>query len=197
MNNLERPNKEIMPNSKLSIELREIIKNKFSDAENAREYLERLKEGKLTKHENQQSHFCAYFAAIDPVAKEIFAGSHKKAGLWLVNGGHIDEGETLKETLKREIDEEWGLRYEDLDVSEPELLTITEIYNPEKQPCLEHFDVWHFVVVDKNSFNPDKGKMSKEFHENRWLGMEDARKLFIDKNHNEAVDFLEDNLFEK
>lgn len=185
-----------MSESKLAIELKKIIGEKFPSDEMAQKFLERLGQGNLTIDENPQSHFCTYFAAYDPKAKQIFIGHHKKSGLWLVNGGHIDEGETLRETLKREIDEEWGLKYEDFDIGEPQLLTITEIYNPEKQPCRAHYDVWHFVLTDKNTFNPDKNKLIEEFYENRWIGLEEARRLLIkDANHNKALDFIENNLF--
>jgi len=185
-----------MPESKLTIELKGIIERKFSNEEIAQKFLERLKQEDLTIDENPQSHFCVYFAAYDPNARQIFIGHHKKSGLWLANGGHIDKDETLQETLKREIDEEWGLKYKDINVGEPQLLTITEIYNPEKQPCRAHYDVWHFVPVDKNTFNPDKNKLAEEFYENRWISPNEAKKLLIkDVNHNKALDFVENNLF--
>lgn len=185
-----------MPESKLAVELKNIIEKKFSKNEVAQKFLERLEQEKLTINENPQSHLCTYFAAYDPKARQVFIGHHKKAGLWLVNGGHIDEGETLQETLKREIDEEWGLDYENLNISEPQLFTITEIYNPGKQPCRAHYDIWHFVSVDKNTFNPDKDKLAEEFYENRWANLKEARELVIkDINHTKAVDFVENNLF--
>src|SRR6185369_9101284 len=93
----------------LALELEDLIKRKFSSDETALKYLERIKLGNLTKKENPQSHFCTYFAPYDPKAKQVFIGHHKKAGIWLFNGGHVDEGETLRDTLNREIDEEWGL----------------------------------------------------------------------------------------
>lgn len=185
-----------MSESKLAVEIRNHIKGKLYHTESAQKFLNRLGEGKLTIDENPQSHFCVYFAAYDPKAKQIFIGHHKKPGLWLVNGGHIDKNETLQETLRREIDEEWGLKCEDLKIGAPQLLTITEIYNPEKQPCRAHYDIWHFVPIDKNTFKPDKDKLAEEFYENRWVSPEEARKLQIENvNHNKALDYLESNLF--
>lgn len=184
-----------MPESKLEVELKEIIERKFFDVEISKRFIDRLEQGALTKDENPVSHFCVYFSAYDPKAKEIFIGHHKKSGLWLANGGHIDKDETLQETLRREIDEEWGLDYESLDVSEPQLLTIADIYNPEKQSCRSHYDIWHFVRVDKNTFSPDNEKLTEEFHENRWSNLEEARKLIKDATSNKAMDFIENNLF--
>ena len=185
-----------MSESKLAVELREIIERKFFKDEIAQKFLERLDQKNLTRDENPVSHFCAYFVAYDQRKKEFLIGNHKKSGLWLVNGGHIDRDETLQETLKREIKEEWGLDYQNLNVSEPQLLTITDIYNPEKQTCRAHYDVWHFVKVDKKNFQPDKEKLKEEFYENRWVGLKEARNLVADDtNHNKAIDFMENNLF--
>jgi len=97
-----------MSDSKLAIELREVIKKKFSNTEISKRFLDRLEQGILTRDENPVSHFCAYFGAYDPKAKEIFIGHHKKSGLWLVNGGHIDKDETLKETLREKLTKNGG-----------------------------------------------------------------------------------------
>lgn len=186
-----------MPNlkSKLAIELENLIKNSFSDDEVSVAYLERIKLGNLTKKENPESHVCTYFAPYDPVAREVFIGHHKKAGIWLFNGGHVDKGEILIDTLKREIDEEWGLDVKDFEIKKPGLLTFRDIYNPEKQPCREHFDIWHFIPVDKDSFYPDKEKLAEEFHENRWVSFDEAVKLFADDISSiKAIGYIRNNL---
>ena len=133
----------------LKSELKELLTEKFSDNEIASRFLQRLEQGELTRDENQKSHLCAYFAAYDSDAKQVFIGHHKKSGLWLFNGGHIDKGETMKETVVREIGEEWGLDGNNFEVNAPAFLTITEINNPTKQPCNFHFDLWFFISVKK------------------------------------------------
>lgn len=181
--------------SKLTLELEDLIAHKFPDDPVGQKYLERIKKGELTKHENPFSHMCTYFVPYDPIVKQLFIGNHKKSGLWLVNGGHIDEGETLKDVLKREIDEEWGLNSEDFDIVEPQLLTICPINNPEKQKCTEHFDIWHFIPVDKNTFNPDREKLLQEFSEVGWFTYEEAMKIKNDDNQKKGIQFAKDNLF--
>lgn len=181
--------------NRLKSELEDIINRKFSNDETALKYLERIREGNLCKKENELSHMCTYFAPYDPVAKEIFIGHHKKSGLWLMNGGHIEPGETLSDTLKREIDEEWGLKYEDFEIPEPALLTICPIDNPEKQKCRAHFDIWHFIPVDKNSFHPDEEKLAEEFHEAKWFSFDEAMKLNAGDNQRKGFQFIKDNLF--
>ncbi|MCK9378788.1 MAG: NUDIX domain-containing protein [Candidatus Moranbacteria bacterium] len=146
-------------------------------------------------YNNPKSHFCAYFAAYDPKAKQVFVGHHKKSGLWLFNGGHIDEGETMSEILVREIGEEWGLDGNDFEIKPPAFLIITEIDNPTKQPCNFHYDLWCFVSVDKNNFNPDKSKLLEEFHEAGWKSLDEARSLIKEKNTLLAIEFVESNYF--
>ena len=154
----------LIKKSKQAKDLGEILKNNFSDDSLASKFIERIKEGKITRDENPKSHFCVYFAVYDIEAKQIFIGHHKKSGLWLFNGGHIDEGETVKETLIREIDEEWGLDGNDFEIKPPALLTITKIDNPTKQPCNFHYDLWHFLLVEKNIFKPVETKLLEEFY---------------------------------
>jgi 8-oxo-dGTP pyrophosphatase MutT (NUDIX family) len=184
-----------MNKSKLALELEELINRKFPNDDVALKYLERIKLGNLTKKENPESHMCTYFAPYDPVAKQIFIGHHKKAGKWLFNGGHIDPNETLAEALKREISEEWGLDYADFKIEDPQLLTICPINNPTKQPCLSHFDIWHFIPVNKDTFNPDMEKLAEEFHEAKWLSIDEAMELNTDDNQRKGFKFVAENLF--
>ncbi|MDO9231639.1 MAG: NUDIX hydrolase [bacterium] len=177
-------------------ELEKILKNNFEGDALAMKFLERIEEGKITRDENPKSHVCAYFATYDPIAKQVFIGHHKKSGFWLFNGGHIDEGETMRETLIREMKEEWGLDANDFAIKPPALLTITEIDNPTKQPCRIHYDLWNFIAVDKNIFHPVEENLLEEFHEAGWKTLEEARELIKDKNTLLAIEFVEKNYFD-
>lgn len=160
-----------------------IIVGKNSDLPVVKEYMHRVKKGNLTRDENPISHFCVYFAAFDPDSKLIFIGHHKKSGLWLFNGGHIDKNEILEETLYREIHEEWGVQVDLQSVGEPKLITITDINDPtfiQNNKCTRHFDIWYFVPISKTAFMPDKEKIDTEFHEVGWKNIEEARALVID-----------------
>lgn len=145
-------------------------------------WIRRLAEGKYSREENQLSHLCVYFAAYDLAKKRVFVGHHKKSGLWLFNGGHVDKGETPEEALQREIGEEWGLVATELSYGKPQLLTVTHI--PDTQPifCREHFDVWYFIDVDSSTFTPDLEKLATEFYENRWLTLDRVKQYVIDPN---------------
>jgi 8-oxo-dGTP pyrophosphatase MutT (NUDIX family) len=181
--------------SDLKFELKNLLSSQFSADEIASKFLQRIEKGDLTRDENPKSHLCTYFAAYDSKAGQVFIGHHKKSGLWLFNGGHIDKGETMNETLVREIGEEWGLDGNDFEIKPPAFLTITEIDNPTKQPCNFHYDLWCFISVDKNSFSPVESKLLEEFHEAGWKNLEEARSLIKDKNTSLAIDFIESNYF--
>lgn len=181
--------------NKLVQEIEDLLDKAVSE-EVALIFKERLKDKALTRDENSESHFCAYFAACDYKNKQLFIGHHIKSGLWLFNGGHIDKDETLLETVSREIGEEWGLDASDLEVGSPALLTIAEIDNPTKQKCKLHLDVWHFINVDKNNFNPDQLKVAEEFHTTKWIDLTEARQIITDPGTRQALDFIEANYFD-
>jgi 8-oxo-dGTP pyrophosphatase MutT (NUDIX family) len=156
------------------------------------DFINRIKDGNLTKDENPYSHFCIYFAGYDPEAKKVFIGHHKKSGLWLFNGGHIDKGETPEEALEREIKEEWGTKINIKNIGKPKMLTITPINNPTKQKCTKHYDIWFFVPLSKKKFTPDQTLLETEFYTTAWKSINEAKNLIIEKNTLKAISKFEE-----
>ena len=156
-----------------------------------KQFSDRLFEGNLTRDENPDTHFCVYFAAFDLQAREVFIGQHKKSGLWLFNGGHIDKGEMLLETLMREISEEWGIPVSiDRDIL-PSNMTLTKILpNPNMNCCL-HYDIWYFIPVEKNKFAPLMEKINEEFYEMKWFTPVLAKKKVTDPNTLKTIDMMQ------
>jgi len=181
--------------NKTSDKFKDLIKINFGSEKISSKFLQRINDEDLTRDENSESHFCVYFAAYDPEIKQIFIGHHKKSGLWLFNGGHIDEGELPGEALEREIEEEWGMKMQAKDIGNPLLLTITKINNFPKQLCRTHYDIWYFVSVSEKSFNPSKKNLAEEFYENEWMITNEAEKIVTEKNTLEAIKFLEEKIF--
>ena len=178
----------------LKEEIEELLENDFP-AKVKEIFRKKLAAGKLIREEDPENHLCSYFAAYDPNARQVFIGHHKKANLWLFNGGHIDAGESLLETTEREISEEWGLEASNFNIGQPLLLTLTEIDNRPIQNCRLHFDLWHFIKIDRNNFQPNATNLAKEFHRTEWLSIEEARKIVTEKNTLEALNFIGNNLF--
>jgi len=111
------------------------------------EYAERLKQGDLTRDENLTTHFCSYFLPYRLSDRKVFLEAHKKSGLWLSPGGHIDPGETPSTTVEREIQEELGVKRTIPENELPKLLTITYI-KQDVRACKVHFDIWYFIPMD-------------------------------------------------
>jgi 8-oxo-dGTP pyrophosphatase MutT (NUDIX family) len=176
---------------KLKNRLKKLIEKTAGTARVKREYLRRVEEGKISREENPKTHFCVYFAGYDPKNREIFIGLHKKSGLWLFNGGHLDKGELPEKALVREIKEEWGSKLELGEIFKPQLLTITKIDNPKKQFCKIHYDIWYFIKLNKNHFRPDRVLLAKEFWQISWKTVMEARKFVSDQNTLLAIKKIE------
>lgn len=147
-------------------------------------YQKRIKEGSLTRDDDSESHFCVYFLPQNPKNKEIFIVDHKKAGLWLSPGGHIDKGETVFKALSREIFEELGLKNFFKKEPEPFLFTITPINKPRHTL---HYDIWYLMLTDGHDFKID----FTEFNNVKWLSINEARKIITDAPNLEALSVVE------
>jgi len=170
----------------LASEIIEVAKNSTSQDNQVNQlYLERVKGDLLTRDENERSHFCVYFLPFNPATKQVFIVHHKKAGIWLSPGGHIDKGEDLLHALNREIKEELGMENTFEELPQPFLLTITPIENT-TQPCKEHFDIWFLVETDGTNFNVDP----HEFHTTKWAGLEEAKTILTDKGNLQAINII-------
>ncbi len=150
-----------------------------------RAFMQKVADGMLTRDENPKSHFCVYSLPYNSEKKKVFIVHHKKAGLWIAPGGHIDKGEDLLQTLNREISEELGVKNAFKKQPFPFLLTVTPIDNL-VQPCKTHYDVWFIFPTDGSNFDVD----SEEFYETRWLTIEEARKIVTDPENLKAIEAI-------
>lgn len=166
------------------------IASELSTSPVAPEFISRAKEGQLVRDENPYTHFCVYFAGFDNEAEKVFIGHHKKSGLWLFNGGHIDKGETPEEALEREMGEEWGVQIKLENIGKPKLLTITPINHPTIK-CNRHYDIWFFVPLSEINFKPDQALLETEFYTTGWKTLGEARNLITDPNTLKAISEFE------
>lgn len=153
----------------------------------SKQYLERVKkDNALTRDEEAVSHLCVYFLPYNPTTKQVFIVHHKKSGLWLSPGGHIDKGELLLDALNREIKEELGVTNFFPELPKPFLISVTPINNPVQPSCKEHLDIWFLLKTDGSNFNVDP----HEFHNAKWATLVEAKSTLTDEANIKTVDFL-------
>ncbi len=90
------------------------------------------------------------------------------------------------EALNREINEELGVKEFYREEQSPFLLTITPIES-RVQPCKVHYDVWHLMPTDGSDFNIDP----TEFHDTKWLTIDEARRIVTDEQNLKALEAVE------
>lgn len=113
---------------------------------------------RVEKPATPETHLVCYFVITSPDMDQILLVDHKKAGLWLPPGGHVDPGEDPKETVRREAKEEFGIKAE-FFFDKPILLTVTKTVGN----IARHTDIslWYllkceplrFLDYDINEFN--------------------------------------------
>lgn len=110
-------------------------------------------------------HLVAYFLLHDPVDGSVLLVHHRKAGLWLPTGGHVEVGEDPVETVRREALEELGVPAVFFDPdAQPLFLTVTETTGATDA---RHTDVslWYLLKGTRSDvLRPDAG----EFLAARW-----------------------------
>lgn len=156
---------------------------KFEKPEVFTLFEKRIKEGKFTKEENQDSHFGAFIVPYDPVTKQLFIVDHKKAKKWLFPGGHVDYGETIFNTVKRESKEELGLSLSSI----PEPFFFSHMMLPQPYFCVEHFDCWFLIKTEESLVTPDM----REFHHTKWVSFLEVKKYLQDRDNHIALNFIE------
>lgn len=133
---------------------------------------------KLIEKDSPKNHICSFFLPIDLKTNSIYLVHHIKANDWIPPGGHIEQGETPVQTVKREFIEE--LKYK-LTTEKIRLfdLSIIKIIN-QNYKCKTHYDFWYLVFINRQDFRFDK----KEAYDASWFEFDKVLKKVKRKEYN-------------
>jgi 8-oxo-dGTP pyrophosphatase MutT (NUDIX family) len=114
-------------------------------------------------------HLVSYFLLADHLEGRVLLVDHRKAGLWLPSGGHVEPGEHPVATVRREVQEELGIPavFSPVTGDRPVFVTVTETASAVGR----HTDVSLWFVLSSGANEPLKPDL-REFREVRWWSRE-------------------------
>jgi 8-oxo-dGTP pyrophosphatase MutT (NUDIX family) len=115
--------------------------------------------------DDPSTHLVSYFVVLDEQRRELLLVAHRKAGLWLPTGGHVEPGEDPWDTVERECGEELGVPAVPSTVSgtRPFFLTATQTRGTHRHTDTSLWFVLHADPARITSWD------HTEFSATRWL----------------------------
>lgn len=119
-------------------------------------------------------HLVSYFLLVDAEEDGAFLlGDHRKSGLWLPSGGHVEPDEDPVETVRRECVEELGVEanFNGETGEQPVFVTVTKTRSSRPD---QHTDVSLWFVLEHSrdeALQPDP----REYRSVRWWTMKEFR----------------------
>lgn len=138
---------------------------------------------RIAKPADPDTHLVSYFVLVDLATNSILLTDHRKSGLWLPPGGHVELDEHPRDAVCREAQEELGVDADFL-FQDPLLLTATLTVG-----ASPHTDVSLWYVLRGDSTR-DLVFDREEFNQIRWFKMEEIPYELSDPHMRRFVDKL-------
>lgn len=123
---------------------------------------------RMQKPDVPPMHLVSYFVALDEARAELLLVAHRKAGLWLPSGGHVEPMEDPWDTVLRECSEELCTKAVPSAISgkTPFFLTVTRTRGQGQHTDVSLWYVLQSEAGDITSFDED------EFEAIKWLPLQ-------------------------
>ena len=122
---------------------------------------------RISKPATPETHLVSYFVLLDQEEQKLLLVDHKKSGLWLPAGGHVEPNEHPTDTVKREILEELGVKAEFL-LPGPIFLTVAKTVGM----TAGHTDVSLWYIL-KGKSGESMEYDEEEFFGVKWYAIDD------------------------
>jgi 8-oxo-dGTP pyrophosphatase MutT (NUDIX family) len=142
---------------------------------------------RLAKPATPDTHLVCYFVLLDSETNQILLTAHKKSGLWLPPGGHVEVDEHPLNTVKREAEEELSIEAEFI-MDTPFFLTISRTVG-----ASQHTDVSLWYLLKGNS-SIQYNYAVEEFDQIRWFRPEEIPYSLSDRNMVRLINKLNKSL---
>ena len=137
-----------------------------------------------------EKHFCVSVYIYDEITRKILLVKHKKMGMWVQPGGHIEPNETPEEAAVRETYEETGLNVELLGKRKPrdiDFIVPLAIQNNKVKEDHYHMD---FVYLAKVIGDNNLIKNEDETDGIAWFTLEEVKKEGF-KTFDDVIEWFE------
>jgi len=128
-----------------------------SNYPNKQALIDFLKSPNPFSRDNLEAHFTGSTWLFNNENTKVLLMKHKKLGIWLQMGGHIEDGENIWEAAKRELLEESGIPEEEITMG-TKIISINSYNIPEHKGVPEHIhhDVSFSAHVDETKVYLDR-----------------------------------------